>query len=77
MKEVKVHSMEIGGERSEGSLAEVPQFRASGTSFFFHPLSQYKVFTLLLSTFTHTRANARACARTRVCARGVVKEERS
>src|SRR5690606_37214932 len=40
------------------------------TSFFFHPVAQKYEFILLLSSFTHTRACARAHARKGACVRG-------
>lgn len=48
----------------------MPENTALTTSFFFHPLAQIYVFTLLLSSFTPTRANARAHARKGARVRG-------
>ena len=63
-------------ERSETCAAEMPEITASAASFFFHPVTQIYVLTLLLSSFTHTHANARAYACKRVRERGGEKEER-
>jgi hypothetical protein len=69
--------MPCGGERRERSAVQMPGITASAASFFFHPVAQKYEFTLLLSSFTHTRANARAYARKGARVRGVGKEERS
>lgn len=66
--------MQTRRERSEGSEAEVPPITASAGSFFFHPVTQIYVFTLLLSSFTHTRVYARAYARESAREGGVGKE---
>jgi len=69
--------MPCGGERRERCATQMPRNTASAASFFFHPVAQKYEFTLLLSSFTHTRANARAYARKGARVRGVGKEERS
>lgn len=74
MKQERVQMMQTRRERSEGSEAETPRITASAASFFFHPLTQIYVFTLLLSSFTHTRVYARAYARESAREGGVGKE---
>lgn len=63
MKEVMVAKTCFGGERSESSCPQMPGNTASELLSSFTPVAQINEFTLLLSTFTHTRANARAYPR--------------
>jgi len=74
VKQVRPTNMPIGGERSEGSATQTSGITASAASFFFHPLTQIYVFTLLLSSFTHTRVYARAYTRESAREGGVGKE---
>ena len=74
MKLEQVQMTQTRRERSERCSTLTPENTASATSFFFHLVAQIHVFTLLLSSFTHTRVYARAYARESAREGGVGKE---
>jgi hypothetical protein len=75
VKEVRGTKRRFGGERSEGSYSQLPGNAGVELLSSFTPVARRQVSLLLLSSFTHTHVNARACAYRRTCERGWGKKK--